>query len=701
VGAFLGAEDLTTAGEREESHVALRIGLATFAILALELALIRWTSCQIRLFAYFNNLVLITAFLGMGLGLALGRRRPWLVHTALPILAVLSVPLAFSEQLGLVHLPFPDTSVHIWGAEAAGGVLYRLGNLVLFLTLLLLVALVFVAAGSAVGNLFGRLEPLHAYRADLLGSLLGVLAATAVTALGPPPAVWLALSVVPLAVLSRRVISVVCGVAVLVLAGASVRGAVFSAYNRIDIVPQGNGYLLQVNRDFHQTMTDLSDAALATEKATPPAMSRLEVLRAAYELPFALSPYRSSALVVGAGAGNDVAAALRAGYARVVPVEIDAGILSLGSLLHPERPYEDGRVSPVVNDARAFFEQHRGESYDAVVYGLLDSHAMFTALSTLRLDNYVYTEEGIRAAWRMVSPHGHLAISFSVFAGDWIANRLYWTMARATGRQVLAFRHDMNYGCTFIVPGPLAHLDARRVPFPAFTPTEPDAVTRTTSDDWPFLYVRPGVFPWGYLWVLAVMMLAAVVGIRFAYGRHVLGRGFDPVLFAMGAAFLLIETRGVTALSLLFGSTWVVNAAVFAGILAMALLANEAVAHLKPKRGEPWFVGLLCAVLLVWLIPQALLNHLPLLARGLVGGILNALPIGFAGVVFSLLLARSANPTAALGSNLLGAVLGGALEYLSMVVGLRALALLALALYLAAALLLRREPIGRLGPSSA
>ena len=56
--------------------VAFQIALATFGILALELALIRWTSGQIRAFAYFNNLVLVGAFLGMGLGVALGRRRP-------------------------------------------------------------------------------------------------------------------------------------------------------------------------------------------------------------------------------------------------------------------------------------------------------------------------------------------------------------------------------------------------------------------------------------------------------------------------------------------------------------------------------------------------------------------------------------------------------------------------------------------------
>jgi len=46
-------------------------------------------------------------------------------------------------------------------------------------------------------------------------------------------------------------------------------------------------------------------------------------------------------------------------------------------------------------------------------------------------------------------------------------------------------------------------------------------------------------------------------------------------------------------------------------------------------------------------------------------------------------LKRSKDPAAALGSNLLGAVLGGVLEYSSMVLGLKAMALLALGFYLA------------------
>ncbi len=316
---------------------------------------------------------------------------------------------------------------------------------------------------------------------------------------------------------------------------------------------------------------------------------------------------------------------------------------------------------------------------------------MFSSLSSLRLDNYVYTEEGIRAAWRHVGPQGHLSISFSIFGGTWIADRLYWTITRATGREPLAFLHGMHHGITFIVPAEGAALNIAAVPFVRAGPRGGPRDVRTTSDDWPFLYVRPGVFPWGYLLLLLAILAFATLATPFAYGRSALGVDFDPVLFLMGAAFLLIETRGVTALSLLFGSTWVVNAVVFSGVLVMALLANEVVARVRPERLAPWYVGLLVSVLLLWAVPLSALNRFGLIERGVLGGVLNGLPIGFAGVIVSMRLARASNASAALGSNLLGCVLGGCLEYLSMLVGLQALVVLALALYLGGFVLALRK----------
>lgn len=103
------------------------------------------------------------------------------------------------------------------------------------------------------------------------------------------------------------------------------------------------------------------------------------------------------------------------------------------------------------------------------------------------------------------------------------------------------------------------------------------------------------------------------------------------------------------------------------------------------------FVPLLLSVGLLWWFPLGWLQTLPLAARGLVGGLLTGVPVGFAGIVVPMLLQRSKSPTASLGANLLGAVLGGCLEYYSMIGGLRSTALMAGVLYLLALLVLRRD----------
>jgi hypothetical protein len=122
----------------------------------------------------------------------------------------------------------------------------------------------------------------------------------------------------------------------------------------------------------------------------------------------------------------------------------------------------------------------------------------------------------------------------------------------------------------------------------------------------------------------------------------------------------------------------------------MVLLANVMVDRFAPDRLLPWFIPLLASVGVVILVDQGMLNQYGVVTRGVLGGLLIGLPVAFAGAVVSMLLARSRNASASLASNLLGALVGGCLEYLSMWVGLRSMAAVALMLYLAACLLLLR-----------
>jgi len=679
---------------KAQEYPGRSIALSTFGILALELALIRWTSSQVRIFAYFNNIVLICAFLGMGSGVALGQRKPWLANFALPTLLLISIPIALAPEVGITNMPFPDSALSLWGADFDPLKIRQfLVTIAVFLSLLTGVVATFLFCGAYLGAVFSRLQTLKAYGFDLLGSLAGVLGFSLLTLFGVGPVGWLALAVAPFVFLLRTYVSLACGILVLALSWYSGSSAIFSPYNRIDLTqdPDSKAIILSVNRDFHQIMHDFSDARLESQGISPELRQQDIMFRDIYDLPFKIVGGGKSAIVVGAGTGNDVQAALRNGFEKILSVDIDPVIIQLGQTLHPEKPYSSPKVIPVVDDARAFFEYYDGSPVDVVCYGLLDSHAMFSSMSSLRLDNYVYTVEGIRAAWKHVGENGVLTVSFSVFAGPWIFDRLYWTIAEATGRQPLAVYHGMHYGATFIVPrNPKLINMAELMKFGTRPSFKPLRETRTTSDDWPFLYLKPARVPYGYLLVLTFILIGATVLVYYSFGRKKLASEFDPALFFMGAAFLLLETRGVTSVSLLFGSTWMVNAAIFGGILLVVLIANHMVDRFAITNVTPWFSLLFAATFFVGVFDNIWLTQLPFHLRGIVGALVNALPIGIAGFIVPSLLTRAKSATAALGSNLLGSVVGGCLEYSSMYLGLRSLAFMSLGLYLIAFVIFKR-----------
>ncbi|MBI4817614.1 MAG: hypothetical protein HY791_15235 [Deltaproteobacteria bacterium] len=673
----------------------LRMFLTAFAVLTLELAMIRWVGTQVRVAAYFSNLVLIAAFLGIGLGAALGRTKPHWFAATLPILAVVVAVLSLSDLLGFVHFVVPDPAMHFWaGSDADNWGFIRGCGLVLLC--FWAVAIVFVGLGIPFGWLFSELPPLRAYRYDIIGSVSGVVAMSMAAWASLPSPVWFALGVVPLLLLRRTLLNAGAAVIVLGAAGYSVGGALFSPYNRIDLEDAGGSlgpppsgqkeWALNVNRDYHQLILDLSVSSTFAD----PRMAHRDRVRLAYELPFRVSPKRGSAMVVGAGTGNDVAAAVRLGFDRVVSVDIDPEIVRLGKTLHPERPYDDPKVTAVINDARAFFEQ-RDEVFDVVCYGLLDSHAMFSAMSSLRLDNYVYTLEGVRAGWNHVAPGGVLSISFSVFAGDWMTERLARLVKEATGLDPILIGHGYNYGVTFMV-GRTLTLDSVRRLFPSAGYRElADPPIPIPSDDWPFLYLRPDSTPAAYILVGFLIALTALVAVRKAFGPALAASRFDLHMFLLGAGFMLLETRMVTELSLLFGSTWVVNSSVIGGVLLMILLANTTVERFRRLATGPLYGLLLVSLVGIWALSAGVLNRFDLVPRAIIAGLLYALPIFFAGLIFSTWLGRSKNTSAALGANLCGAVLGGLLEYLGMGVGMKALTLLALCLYLGSLLVIQRR----------
>jgi hypothetical protein len=222
---------------------------------------------------------------------------------------------------------------------------------------------------------------------------------------------------------------------------------------------------------------------------------------------------------------------------------------------------------------------------------------------------------------------------------------------------------------------------------PSFLDTPEVAVT---TDDWPYLYHQghwiPGIF---YLLSALVILLAAMLYFQIPEAKS---RVPSLFFFGMGAGFLLLETQVVSRLALYFGTTWQVNGIVIGAILTALLFANYVIERQQRAWPRSWSVaGILAGIILAYLVP---FNRIPGSATvvGAFAALIFAIPIFFAGLLFASEFRLAKSPAAALGANILGAVVGGLLENLSLIIGLKALLLVAALLYCLAAVGLRGLP---------
>lgn len=205
----------------------------------------------------------------------------------------------------------------------------------------------------------------------------------------------------------------------LLLALVDAPGTVWSPYQRLLATSIGpNHWAVLVNGTGYMGLESFA-------KTEPPGTDR-------WRLPHTIHPHAESVLVIGAGGGNDVSAALHAGAKRVVAVEIDPEILKFGERLHPDSPYADPRVQVVVDDARHYGETSN-ERFDLIVFSHLDSHTALSGFTNVRLDNYIYTVESFRTFQRLLSPRGALYVSF-FSTRRWVAERLRENLRLAFGQ---------------------------------------------------------------------------------------------------------------------------------------------------------------------------------------------------------------------------------------------------------------------------
>ena len=249
--------------------------------------------------------------------------------------------------------------------------------------------------------------------------------------------------------------------------------------------------------------------------------------------------------ILRSGGGNDIAAALSNGVQSIDAVEIDPGIVNVGKTYHPEHPYSSEKVHTHVADARTFLRYPENQGYDMIVFGALDSHAVFSSMSSVRLDNYVYTVESFQESMRRLGPQGILAVTFYYYK-DWQLQHVYDALWKANGEKPVAV-HSLGAQSNNLVllAGPGAsRAQLLQDPYVKAHSAENlvgDGAVEPTTDDWPFLYLRSRGFPFNYGYVLVLLLgLSYIAATRAA---QVSTSRFDWVMFLMGAGFMLIETK--------------------------------------------------------------------------------------------------------------------------------------------------------------
>jgi hypothetical protein len=670
--------------------------------LYVEMVMVRWHATCFHAFAIFKNVSLLSCFLGLGIGYGLSGRRRSTLGAFLPLLALQAVlfgVLSLTNLGGRRINPVAEQLVMGTNSGKWGWLDLVEGNAFLAVVFVLN-ALMFVPLGHLAGRMMARLPRVESYSLNLLGSLAGIAVFFLLSLAWTPPAVWMGVAVLataPFLVGHRRSAAVAAaslGAVLLALGLAGQRGeqTFYSPYQVITLqLPAAQGRAaaptIKVNHTFFQDVVDCSGRPGAPGAASA-------ATAAYYNLPYQLRGRPGDVLVVGAGAGNDVAAALRHGADSVTAVEIDPAILDLGERLHPERPYQDPRTRSVLNDARTFLRQ-TDSRFDTIVYGLLDSHTNLGTMTNVRLDSFVYTVEGFRDAVARLKDDGLLVVSYLVLdprQGD----KLYAMLREADpAREPRVFQAER--GVTFVTgPG----LD--RVPAQVAGAAEHTARFRAAAvgaevatDDWPFFYMQQRTYPVTYAVMILLLLglsawlvrphLGAGTGERAGPGGPGRALGFlrsgAPAFFFLGAGFMLIETKGITELGLVFGNTWSVLAVVVSGILVMVFLANLWVLRRGPVALGRSFALLGASLLLGWGVTRLGTAGVAVPAARLVMPVVLTLPLFFAGLIFSSELARGGAVGGALSANLFGAMLGGFLEYNSMYWGFSTLYPLGIALY--------------------
>lgn len=647
----------------------VQLFLTSFTILYLELSLIRFIPAYVRYLGYFTNFILLGSFLGIGLGCLLARNRRDILPLFAPLFLLLVVLIKyykFEVQITTNQAIFFTSNSDVGAIE----------SFLLLPSIFLLVTLLFTTLAQNLGRLLMLFPPLTAYSLDILGSLAGIAIFTIGAFWNLSPLVWF----VVIAILYMLLVPLHHRFTIVLVVFLCASLALFPTLDRLPTTwsPYQKVSLYSVSNPRQEEGKPDNHWRLYVNNISHQEMTTFENIASFYKLHYQEFPPGSfhHALIVGSGSGQDVDVALKYGVQAIDAVEIDPVIANLGKQLHPDRPYGDKRVRLIINDARSFLE-NTSKRYNLIIFALPDSTILTTSLSNLRLESYLFTLESFQQVKTHLTDDG-LFVLYNYYRAPWLIDKIANMLEETFDRKPLVASQADNLAVFMIGTRAIQTVD--KSPFREWQTAER---LRSASDDWPFLYLREMSLPRIYLKSLGVILLIAVI-LTLMVTRGKIIKQLSGDFFFLGAAFLLIETKSIVNFNLLFGSTWLVNSLVFIGILLSVLAAIWINHRRKIKRLDYWILLLLISLIVNYVLPIDRILLADVLVRYIVATIFFFSPIFLANVIFSHLFKQARRVADDFGANLLGAFIGGTVEYTSLMWGYHNLILVAIVFYITA-----------------
>ena len=715
------------AEELNEKQFGFNLFQVGFLILFLELACIRWFSANVIFLQFFTNIVLIASFLGMSCGCLASRHgSKWLA--LFPVLALTT--FAVARLIMALYSYWGGLAIDVGGQaspqEVFFGAEFRNPDLAQFVVpieviaalFFVLITLMFVGLGQTLGRAFDAYpNRVVGYSLNIGGSLAGIVGFSLLSFAQAPPAIWFAIGCAGIVYLLRQEKALSLA-RLLTLVAVVAFPAIPTDFSNLHEMRWSPYYAVDRNKTSGEiTVNNIGHQSMVPFNTGGSSYSLVHLLqKQSGGAPF------QDVMIIGAGSGNDVAHALRFGAKTIDAVEIDPVIQDIGINHHPDRPYADPRVVRHLDDGRHFLRTTE-RKYDMVVYALVDSLILHSGYANIRLESYLFTEQALQDVKRVLKPDG-IFVMYNYYRQGWIVQRVAAMAKQVFGCEptvlplpyVETLTSSETAGFTTIIAGcnpristafqqrgtfwlntlppenlsvngfekPSEPSTAKRGEWMPIAPTklvvDHEGAKQPTTDDWPFLYVSGKLIP---DLTIRSMILLGVLGLGMICLFKPKG-DWRPNnrMFFLGAAFMLLETKAVVQMALLFGSTWLVNSAVFFTALVLILAANLYVLKMPPVRLGWHYAGLLVLLSASVLVPFDAFLDGGIVWRYVLPCALALGPMFFAGVIFARTFRDEANPDQAFGSNIAGSVIGGLAESFSTLLGFRYLLIVAIGFYL-------------------